>query len=166
MDPGRTCEMTLPRIGKPAPDFRLLVDHGAEVQPSAPRGRPVVQYFYPKDDTPGCTTEASGFRDYFANNGDNATVARISPDTVASHARFRGKASLPFPLLADVGHVVASAYRVRGPRTFTGRASRGVLRTTFPVGPDGRLFRIYQNVKSVGDSLQILADLFGGGTSA
>lgn len=154
--------MTAPRIGDPAPDFALLDDHGQQVRLSGFRGRPVVLYFYPKDDTPGCTIEACGFRDQFEVYGRNAIVILgISPDLVASHARFRDKFSLPFPLLADEGHTVASAYGVWGPKTFMGRSYEGVHRTTFLIGPDGRLLRSYENVKPEGHSAQILADLLG-----
>ncbi|MCJ7513128.1 MAG: thioredoxin-dependent thiol peroxidase [Anaerolineales bacterium] len=154
--------MTAPRLGDPAPDFALLDDHGQQVRLSGFRGRPVVLYFYPKDDTPGCTIEACGFRDQFEVYGRNAIVILgISPDLVASHARFRDKFSLPFPLLADEGHTVASAYGVWGPKTFMGRSYEGVHRTTFLIGPDGRLLRSYENVKPEGHSAQILADLLG-----
>jgi len=153
----------MPRVGAPAPEFALHDDHGKLVRLADFRGRPVVLYFYPKDDTPGCTTEACGFRDGFAEYARNAIqVLGISPDSVQSHAKFRDKFSLPFPLLADEGHGVASAYGVWGPKTFMGRTYEGVLRTTFLVGPDGRLLRIYENVKPDGHSAQILTDLLGG----
>lgn len=155
------------RVGDLAPDFNLPDDRGRNVRLSELRGRPVVLYFYPKDDTPGCTTEACGFRDQFAEYVDNAIVVLgISPDAVASHAGFRDKFSLPFPLLADEGHAVASAYGVWGPKTMMGREYEGVLRTTFLIGPDGRLMRIYENVKPQGHSGQVLADLLGPGGPA
>lgn len=158
--------MSLPRVGEPAPEFALQDDHGREVRLADFRGLPVVLYFYPKDDTPGCTTEACGFRDGYADYRTNAIqVLGISPDSVASHARFREKFSLPFPLLADEGHAVASLYGVWGPKTFMGRTYEGVLRTTFLIGPDGRLLRTYENVKPDGHSAQILADLLGAGAS-
>lgn len=164
--PAKEPDMPLPRIGEPAPDFSLLDDHGQEVRLSALRGRPVVLYFYPKDDTPGCTKEACGFRDQFAEYRDNAVVVLgISPDSVASHARFRDKYSLPFPLLSDEGHAVASAYGVWGPKTLMGHSYEGVLRTTFLIGPDGRLLRIYENVRPDGHSRTILADLLDGAPS-
>jgi peroxiredoxin Q/BCP len=154
--------MSLPRLGDPAPDFALHDDHGNTVRLADLSGRPVVLYFYPKDDTPGCTTQACGFRDAYADYRQNAVqVLGISPDSVASHAKFRDKFSLPFPLLADEGHGVASAYGVWGPKTLMGRTYEGVLRTTFLIGPDGRLLRIYENVKPDGHSAQILADLLG-----
>jgi len=116
---------------------------------------------------PGCTAEAYGFRDPFAEYVDNAIVVLgISPDAVASHARFRDKFSLPFPLLVDEEHAVASAYGVWGPKTMMGREYKGVLRTTFLNGPDGGLLRIYENVKPQGHSAQILADLLGAGGTA
>ncbi len=159
--------MSLPRLGDPAPEFALHDDHGNLVHLADLRGRPVVLYFYPKDDTPGCTTEACGFRDGYADYQRNAVqVLGISPDNTASHARFRDKFSLPFPLLADEGHTVASAYGVWGPKTFMGRSYEGVLRTTFLIGPDGRLLRIYEDVKPDGHSAQILADLLGADASS
>lgn len=164
--PTKEPDMPMPRIGELAPEFSLPDDHGQEIRLSELRGRPVVLYFYPKDDTPGCTKEACGFRDQFADYRDNAvTVLGISPDPVASHARFRDKFSLPFPLLSDEGHAVASAYGVWGPKTLMGRSYEGVLRTTFLIGPDGRLLRIYENVKPDGHSRTILADLLGGADS-
>jgi peroxiredoxin Q/BCP len=159
---GRRSVVAKPRVGDLAPDFNLLDDRGNEVRLSGLRGRPVVLYFYPKDDTPGCTTEACGFRDQYAEYSDNAVVVLgISPDGVASHAQFRDQYSLPFPLLADEGHAVASSYGVWGPKTMMGREYEGVHRTTFLIGPDGRLLRIYENVKPQGHSAQILADILG-----
>jgi peroxiredoxin Q/BCP len=164
---GRSPAVAKLRVGDLAPDFNLPDDRGRNVRLSELRGRPVVLYFYPKDDTPGCTTEACGFRDQFAEYVDNAIVVLgISPDAVASHAGFRDKFSLPFPLLADEGHAVASAYGVWGPKTMMGREYEGVLRTTFLIGPDGRLMRIYENVKPQGHSGQVLADLLGPGGPA
>jgi len=159
--------MSLPRVGDPAPDFALRDDHGNVVRLTDFRGRPVVLYFYPKDDTPGCTTEACGFRDAYADYRRNAIVVLgLSPDSVESHTKFRDKFALPFPLLVDAGHAIATAYGVWGPKTFMGRNYEGVLRTTFLIGPDGRLLRIYENVKPEGHSQQILADLLGGGAAA
>ena len=159
--------MSLPRVGDPAPDFALHDDHGNLVRLTDFRGRPVVLYFYPKDDTPGCTTEACGFRDAYADYRRNAIVVLgLSPDSVESHTKFRDKFALPFPLLVDAGHAIATAYGVWGPKTFMGRSYEGVLRTTFLIGPDGRLLRIYENVKPEGHSQQILADLLGGGAAA
>ncbi|MBM3122376.1 MAG: peroxiredoxin [Chloroflexi bacterium] len=110
--------------------------------------------------TPGYATEACGFRDQFAEYVDNAIVVLgILPDAVASHALVRDKYSLPFPLLADEGHAVASSYGVRGTKTMMGREYEGVHRTTFLIGPDGRLMPIYENVKPQGHSRQVLADL-------
>ena len=159
--------MAKPQVGDLAPDFTLPDDRGNEVRLSKLRGRPVVLYFYPKDDTPGCTTEACGFRDQIGEYTHNAIVVLgISPDAVASHAKFRDKFSLPFPLLADEGHAVASVYGVWGPKTMMGHDYEGVLRTTFLIGPDGRLLRVYENVRPQGHSAQILADLLGSAASA
>ena len=159
--------MAMPRVGELAPDFEVPCDTGQLIRLSTLRGSSVVLYFYPRDDTPGCATEACGFRDGYADYQRNAVqVLGISPDNTASHARFRDKFSLPFPLLADEGHAVASAYGVWGPKTFMGRAYEGVLRTTFLIGPDGRLLRIYEDVKPDGHSAQILADLLGADASS
>jgi peroxiredoxin Q/BCP len=147
-------------VGMPAPEFELQDDRANLVRLRDFRGRVVVAYFYPKDDTPGCTAEACGFRDDMAVYRWNAiTVVGISPDSVDSHARFRDKFGLSFPLLADEDHTVAKAYGVWGPKTFMGKQYKGVHRTTFIVGPDGVLLHVYPNVKPDGHSAQILADL-------
>ncbi len=158
--------MTSPRVGDPAPGFSLPDDQGNLVRLSDYRGSPVVLYFYPKDDTPGCTVEACEFRDQYAAYRDNAIVVLgVSPDPAVSHVRFRDKFSLPFPLLVDEGHTVALTYGVWGPKTFMGRSYEGVHRTTFLIGPDGKLLRAYENVKPQGHSAQILADLLGAGSA-
>ena len=114
--------MTTLTIGAPAPTFTLLDDAGNTVDLAALRGQTVVLYFYPKDDTPGCTTQACGFRDRYAEVTDaNALVYGISPDSVASHAKFKKKFSLPFPLLADTDHAVCEAYGVWNEKSMYGK---------------------------------------------
>ena len=131
--------MTL-TIGEPAPTFTLLDDAGNTVDLAALRGQTVVLYFYPKDDTPGCTTQACGFRDRYAEVTDaNALVYGISPDSVASHAKFKKKFSLPFPLLADTDHAVCEAYGVWNEKSMYGKKYMGVTRSHVVIGPDGTL---------------------------
>jgi peroxiredoxin Q/BCP len=132
--------MTTLTIGAPAPTFTLLDDAGNTVDLAALRGQTVVLYFYPKDDTPGCTTQACGFRDRYAEVTDaNALVYGISPDSVASHAKFKKKFSLPFPLLADTDHVVCEAYGVWNEKSMYGKKYMGVTRSHVVIGPDGTL---------------------------
>src|SRR5216117_3166711 len=118
--------------GKPAPDFQLTSDSGEDVKLSNFRGTPVVLYFYPKDDTPGCTAQACGLRDSWdAFRERGAVVLGVSPDDVSSHERFRQKYGLPFTLLADPEHEVAEAYGVWGERTLYGKKYLGIERSTF-----------------------------------
>ena len=132
--------MTTLTIGSPAPTFTLLDDAGNTVDLAALRGQTVVLYFYPKDDTPGCTTQACGFRDRYAEVTDaNAVVFGISPDSVASHAKFKKKFSLPFPLLADTDHAVCEAYGVWNEKSMYGKKYMGVTRSHVVIGPDGTL---------------------------
>ena len=132
--------MTTLTIGAPAPTFTLLDDAGNTVDLAALRGQTVVLYFYPKDDTPGCTTQACGFRDRYAEVTDaNAVIYGISPDSVASHAKFKKKFSLPFPLLADTDHAVCEAYGVWNEKSMYGKKYMGVTRSHVVIGPDGTL---------------------------
>ena len=127
-------------IGDMAPDFTLLSDEGTSVTLSALRGQTVVIYFYPKDDTPGCTTQSCGFRDnYAAIQAAGAVVLGISPDNVASHVKFKQKFALPFPLLADTEHTVCEAYGVWSEKSMYGKKYMGVTRSHVVVDPDGRL---------------------------
>ena len=134
--------------GDLAPDFTLPADDGSEVTLSDLRGRKVVLYFYPKDDTPGCTRQACDLRDRWAEfERTGALVFGISPDPVDSHVAFRDKYRLPFRLLADTEHQVAEAYGVWKEKTFMGRKYMGNERTTFIVGEDGRIVKIFPEVK-------------------
>lgn len=127
-------------IGDTAPDFTLQDDTGASVTLSQFRGQTVVIYFYPKDDTPGCTTQACGFRDnYQAIQQAGAIVLGISPDDVKSHAKFKQKFNLPFALLADTQHTVCEAYGVWGEKSMYGRKYMGVTRSHVVINPDGKI---------------------------
>ena len=146
--------------GKPAPDFELATDTGERVKLSDYRGQPVVLYFYPKDDTPGCTVEACGFRDAndaFAERG--AVILGVSPDDEASHVKFKQKYSLPFPLLADPEHQVAEQYGVWAEKNYAGKKYWGVNRTTFVIDGEGNVAKVMKNVKPEGHPEQVLAAL-------
>ncbi len=134
--------------GSPAPDFSLPSDGGETVSLSALRGQKVILYFYPKDDTPGCTTQACGIRDnWSAVQATEATLLGVSPDSVEDHVRFREKYHLPFPLLADTDHAVAEAYGVWVEKSAYGRRSMGVERSTFLIDEEGRIERVWRRVK-------------------
>lgn len=145
---------------QPAPEFALPDENGTIHNLSDYRGKPVVLYFYPKDDTPGCTTEACNFRDDFHIYEQNGIVILgVSPDNAKSHTKFKNKFSLPFTLLADEGHQIADAYGVWGPKKFMGREYEGILRTTFLIGPDGNIVKVFENVKPDHHSKEVLAAL-------
>ncbi len=153
---------TLPKIGAPAPEFALLDQEGRERTLAEFSGSYVLMYFYPKDDTPGCTKEACAIRDSFPDfSGANAVVLGVSPDSVKSHAKFIEKYTLPFTLLADESHAVASKYGVWGKKKFMGREYDGVFRTSFLIAPDGTIAKIYENVKPEVHAAEVLADLKG-----
>jgi len=146
--------------GKPAPDFQLTSDTGESVRLSDLRGKQVVLYFYPKDDTPGCTTQACGIRDVFGDfEHENAVVLGVSPDNEASHVRFKDKYNLPFTLLADEGHRVADEYGVWGPKTYMGKTYEGVERSTFVIDTDGTVKRVMRKVKPATHADDVLAAL-------
>ena len=146
--------------GIAAPSFSLPSDQGHVVDLESLRGRMVVLYFYPKDDTPGCTTQACDFRDHWTDvQRRGAVVLGVSPDGPRSHAKFRKKYRLPFPLLADEDHAVAEAYGAWGEKSLFGHRYHGVLRTTFIIGPDGRIVRVFEKVKPKGHAAEVLAAL-------
>ncbi len=143
--------------GKPAPDFELVSDDGTTVRLSDLRGKPVVIYFYPKDDTPGCTTESCEFRDaYDVFRERGAEILGISPDGEKSHQKFKSKYGLPFPLLADPEHVAAEAYGVWGERKFMGKKFMGINRSTFLIDSDGNVAKAMLGIKPAGHASEVL----------
>ena len=155
--------MPLP-AGIPAPDFNLLDDTNTPRQLSDFRGRNVVLYFYPEDDTPGCTKEACNFRDdYSAYEKAGVVILGVSPDDVASHVKFKKKFQLPFPLLADEGHKVCDLYGVWGPKKYLGKEYEGVLRTTFLIDENGNIVKVFEQVRAAEHSTEVLSAL---GTAA
>jgi thioredoxin-dependent peroxiredoxin len=148
--------------GIPAPDFTLQDENETPQTLSDYRGRPVVLYFYSKDDTPGCTTEACSFRDdYSAYDEAGVVILGVSPDSSKSHAKFKQKYQLPFSLLADEDHRVADQYEVWGPKKFMGKSYEGILRTTFLIDEVGNIAKVFENVKPADHSAQILKELAG-----
>ena len=146
--------------GQPAPDFTLESDSGETVTLSSLRGKPVVLYFYPADDTPGCTTQACGIRDEYGEfQRAGAVVLGVSPDDVGSHVDFKEKYSLPFALLADPDHAVAEEYGAWGEKTNRGRTYLGIIRSTFVIGADGTLVKAMPNVKPATHADDVLAVL-------
>ena len=144
----------------PAPEFELSDATGKMHKLSDYRGKPVVLYFYPKDDTPGCTTEACGFRDdYGLFQAAGVVVLGVSPDAPKSHAKFAEKYQLPFTLLSDPDHAVCEKYEVWGLKKFMGREYFGVFRTTFLIDAEGNIKKVFTNVKPDGHSAEILAEL-------
>lgn len=144
----------------PAPDFTLPDETGTPRQLSSYRGKPVILYFYPKDDTPGCTKEACNFRDdYSAYDKAGVTILGVSPDSPASHVKFKEKYQLPFTLLSDQDHQVSKMYDVWGPKEMYGKTYEGILRTTFLIDPNGEITKVFEKVKPAEHSAEILADL-------
>jgi peroxiredoxin Q/BCP len=146
--------------GDKAPDIRLANDAGEPFQLSSLKGKRVVLYFYPKADTPGCTTEACEFRDdvkAFAKKG--AVVVGISPDKPAAQAKFKQKYELPFTLLADEEKAAANAYGVWKEKNMYGKKVMGIERTTFVIGADGKIEKIYGKVKAKGHAAEVLSEL-------
>ena len=146
--------------GEPAPDFELSGDDGETVRLSELRGKPVVLYFYPKDDTPGCTAQACGIRDAYGEfEKEGAVVLGVSPDDERSHGKFRDKYDLPFTLLADTDHHVAEQYGVWGEKKYMGRSYFGVKRWTFVIDEDGNVKRVFPDVKPAEHADNVLAAL-------
>jgi thioredoxin-dependent peroxiredoxin len=146
--------------GIPAPDFDLLDDSGIPRHLLDYRGQAVILYFYPADDTPGCTKEACNFRDdYSEYQKSGVTILGVSPDSVKSHGKFKEKYQLPFPLLSDEGHKICDAYGVWGPKKLMGRDYEGVLRTTFLIDKQGFVAHVFENVRPSEHSAEVLKEL-------
>ncbi len=144
-------------VGHKAPDFKLLDQNSQFVSLESFRGQPVLLYFYPKDDTPGCTTEACNFRDdYSAYQNADVVILGVSPDSPASHKKFQEKYKLPFPLLADENHQVCELYQVWGPKKSFGKEYDGVHRTTYLIDPKGIIQEVFQKVSPAKHSTQVL----------
>lgn len=150
--------MSLPAVGELAPDFELPADDGSTVRLSALRGRPVVLYFYPRDDTPGCTTEACDFRDRQPDwQALDAVVLGVSGDSLKAHTRFRDKYALPFRLLSDPGHEVMDAYGAWGDKVLYGKKTTGVIRSTVVIDRDGRIAAAWPKVRVKGHADEVVA---------
>jgi thioredoxin-dependent peroxiredoxin len=148
--------------GDSAPDFTLSESGGGSRSLHDLRGKHVILFFYPKDNTPGCTKEARSFRDsYEEYEGINAVILGISPDDVKSHDKFAAKFGLPFPLLADTDHQVSEAYGVWGEKRLYGRKYMGMLRTTYLINPEGRVGKVWTDVKPAGHAREVLSALNG-----
>ena len=146
--------------GTSAPDFELRSDEGETVKLSALRGKPVVLYFYPKDDTPGFTTEACEFRDAYDRFRDQGVeILGVSPDTEASHRKFKSKYELPFTLLADPNHHAAEAYGVWKEKRNYGKTYMGVERSTFVIDADGKVAKAMRGIRPAGHAAQVLETL-------
>jgi peroxiredoxin Q/BCP len=147
----------IPGVGQPAPTFKLPSSTGETIDLAALRGKTVVLYFYPKADTPGCTKEACGFRDAIASYRNlGVPVFGVSPDPVKDVTKFAQKFDLNFPLLADADHAVAERYGVWQEKSMYGKKYMGVARTTFIIGPDGKVAHVFEKVKPEGHDREVL----------
>jgi peroxiredoxin Q/BCP len=146
--------------GETAPDFELETDTGKRLRLSDFRGKPVILYFYPRDDTPGCTKEACGIRDSWGEfERRGAVVLGVSPDSVASHQRFKSKYHLPFTLLADSEHEVAERYGAWKPKRIAGKSFLGIVRSTFLIDVDGKVAKVWPKVDPAKHADWLLAEL-------
>lgn len=147
----------MPALGALAPDFTVLTDTGSSLTLSSLKGRPVVLYFYPKDDTSGCTTEACEFRDLFPRFDESkAVILGVSPDPVKSHVKFKTKYELPFTLLADTEKEIATAYGVWKEKSMYGKKYMGVERTTFLIDTTGHIAHVFEKVKPAGHAAAVM----------
>ena len=144
------------QVGDKAPEFDLMSDSGTQVRLRDLKGKTVVLYFYPKDDTPGCTKEACAFRDDYAAFSKKSVILGVSLDDTKSHQKFKQKYALPFPLLSDEGARVSKAYGVYKKKSMYGRTFWGVERSTFVIGPEGKLQALFPRVKVDGHSLEVM----------
>lgn len=148
------------KVGDQAPSFCLEADGGGTLSLKDFRGQRVVLYFYPKDDTSGCTAEACEFRDHWtAVQSCGAVVLGVSPDNIPSHEKFKAKYRLPFRLLADPDHAVAASYGAWGEKSMYGRKYQGILRSTFIIDPAGRISALFPRVRPRGHAAEVLAAL-------
>lgn len=148
------------KIGSKAPELNLTDETGNPFRLSSLKGKTVVLYFYPKADTPGCTTESCEFREHSAAfAAKEAVIIGISPDTAKAQTKFKNKFTLPFTLLADADHAGAEAYGVWQEKSMYGKTYMGVARTTFVIGPDGKIRHIFEKVKPAGHAEEVLAVL-------
>ena len=153
--------MTRPAKGQPVPPFSMTADDGSQVSNESLLGHHYVLYFYPKDDTPGCTTQACSLRDNWQRvQATGLEIFGVSPDSVPSHVKFREKYDLPYRLLSDAGHNVADAFGVWVEKAFRGRKYKGVERTSFIVAPDGTIERVLPRVKPE-EHVDLLLDAIG-----
>jgi len=144
-------------VGEKAPDFNLLDQNNQTVSLDSFQGQRVLLYFYPKDDTPGCTTEACNFRDdYSSYQNAKVVILGVSPDSPVSHKKFQDKYKLPFTLLADENHQVCDLYKVWGPKKSFGKEYDGVHRTTYLIDPAGIIQEVFQKVSPAKHSAQVL----------
>ena len=144
-------------VGIQAPEFELLDDTGVTRRLIDFRGKPIILYFYPADDTPGCTKEACNFRDDYSDyQKEGVTILGVSPDSVSSHEIFKSKYQLPFQLLSDEGHKICDSYGVWGPKKLMGREYDGVLRTTFLIDKKGSIAHVFENVRPSEHSAEVL----------
>jgi peroxiredoxin Q/BCP len=148
------------KAGQPAPDFETVNENGDKVSLKALRGKRVVLYFYPKDNTTGCTAQACAFRDAYPQIEDkNAVVLGVSPDSAKSHQSFKSKFNLPFPLLIDQDHKIAEAYGVWREKSMYGRKYMGILRSHFVIDEQGKLADVQYNVKATDSASKALSSL-------
>jgi peroxiredoxin Q/BCP len=146
--------------GDPAPEFTVTATDGLTVRLADLKGHPVILYFYPKDDTPGCTKEACAFRDsYAAFKKKGAVILGVSADSVKSHGKFTEKFNLPFLLLADEDKSIVKAYGAWGEKSFMGRKYEGIHRVTFLIGADGRIQKVWPKVKPEEHAAEVLAEI-------
>ena len=148
------------KAGDPAPDFEAVLDSGDKVSLNQFKGKNVVLYFYPKDNTPGCTREACDFRDNISSLEEkNTVILGVSPDSVKSHQKFKDKFELPFPLISDEAKDLAQAFGVWREKKMYGKTRMGIVRSTFIIGPDGLISKAYDSVKVAGHVEDVIASL-------
>ncbi len=148
------------QIGDQAPDFTALTDQGEQVALQDYRGKQVVLYFYPKDDTSGCTTQACGFRDNYPTiEAQNAVVLGVSPDSVASHQKFKSKYNLPFTLLVDADHAIADAYGAWGEKSMYGKKYMGIIRSHFVIDGAGQIVDVQYKISPKDSTAKALTAL-------